>query len=201
MKVERGELVSLESGQRAPDDRARGRPEVGVIGGRDRGPNEVTRRHFDGRRGGGFDIGHTIDVQRLPAPPRLAPGMSEDRPFLGLVGGAAQWLFLRGDVVSLTVSAAAELAERPSEEIAERFWADTAVALDLDPDERPPIRIVKERRATFAQTPEALRRRAPARTKWRNLVLAGDWTDTGFPATIESAVRSGRAAAGIVTEN
>ena len=126
--------------------------------------------------------------------------MSEDRPFLGLVGGAAQWLFLRGDVVSLTVSAAAELAERPSEEIAERFWADTAVALDLGPDERPPIRIVKERRATFAQTPEALRRRAPARTKWRNLVLAGDWTDTGFPATIESAVRSGRAAAGIVTE-
>ena len=137
---------------------------------------------------------------RLPAPPRLAPGMSEDRPFLGLVGGAAQWLFLRGDVVSLTVSAAAELAERPSEEIAERFWADTAVALDLDPDQRPPIRIVKERRATFAQTPQALRRRAPARTKWRNLVLAGDWTDTGFPATIESAVRSGRAAAGIVTE-
>ena len=79
--------------------------------------------------------------------------------------------------------------------------AALALALDLDPDKRPPVRIVKERRATFAQTPQALRRRAPARTKWRNLVLAGDWTDTGFPATIESAVRSGRAAAGIVTEN
>ena len=137
---------------------------------------------------------------RLAQAPPLAPGMTAERPFLGLVGGAAQWLFLRGDVVSLTVSAAAELAERPSEEIAERFWADTAVALDLDPAQRPPIRIVKERRATFAQTPESLRRRARARTKWRNLVLAGDWTDTGFPATIESAVRSGRTAAGIVTE-
>jgi squalene-associated FAD-dependent desaturase len=138
---------------------------------------------------------------RLPGPPRLPRGMSEDLPFLGVVGGAVQWLFLRGDLVSLTVSAAAELAERPSEEIAERFWADTAVALELDPARRPPIRIVKERRATFAQTPGALRRRAPARTRWRNLVLAGDWTDTGYPATIESAVRSGRAAAGIVTEN
>jgi squalene-associated FAD-dependent desaturase len=136
---------------------------------------------------------------RLAAPPRLPSDMSQDRPFIGLIGGAAQWLFLRGDVVSLTVSAAADLAERPTEESAERFWADTAVALELDPAERPPIRIVKERRATFAQTPEAIRRRAPARTRWRNLVLAGDWTDTGFPATIESAVRSGRAAAGMVT--
>ena len=137
---------------------------------------------------------------RLAGRPRLAPRMSQDQPFLGLVGGAAQWLFLRGDVVSLTTSAAADFADRPTEEIAERFRADAAAALDLDPGEQPQIRIVKERRATFAQTPEATRRRAPARTKWRNLVLAGDWTDTGFPATIESAVRSGRAAARIVTE-
>jgi squalene-associated FAD-dependent desaturase len=139
---------------------------------------------------------------RLPKPPPLAPGMTAERPFLGLIGGAAQWLFLRGDVVSLTVSAAAELVERPSEEIAARFWADTARALDLDPNpaQAPTIRIVKERRATFAQTPEALARRAPARTRWTNLALAGDWTDTGFPATIESAVRSGRAAAQLVTQ-
>ncbi len=138
---------------------------------------------------------------RLAEAPRLPPGMAEDRPFLGLVGGAAQWLFLRGDVVSLTVSAAAALSERPSEEIAGRFWAETARALGLDPAERPVIRIVKERRATFAQTPAALGRRAPARTRWANLALAGDWTDTGFPATIESAVRSGRAAARAVPGN
>jgi len=142
---------------------------------------------------------------RLAQAPPLAPGMTAERPFLGLVGGAAQWLFLRGDVVSLTASAAAELSTRPSEEIARRFWADTARALNLDPNldpaERPTIRIVKERQATFAQTPAALGRRAPARTRWANLALAGDWTDTGFPATIESAVRSGRAAARVVTED
>jgi uncharacterized protein with NAD-binding domain and iron-sulfur cluster len=59
--------------------------------------------------------------------------------------------------------------------------------------------VLKEKRATFAQTPEALARRAPAQTVWRNLFLAGDWTDTGYPATIESAVRSGRTAARLVS--
>ena len=136
---------------------------------------------------------------RLPRPPRLAPGMSAEVPFLGLVGSAAQWLFLRGDVVSLTVSAAEELVEEPGDDVAARLWADTAAALGLAPEPRPTMRIIKERRATFAQTPRALMSRPPARTEWQNLLLAGDWTDTGYPATIESAVRSGRAAARIVT--
>lgn len=137
---------------------------------------------------------------RLDAPPALPPGMAEDLPILGLVGGTAQWLFVRGDVVSLTVSAAEALAEEPSERVGERLWADTATALGLDPAPAPLVRVIKERRATFAQTPEALRRRPRARTPWVNLALAGDWTDTGYPATIESAVRSGRAAAQVVAD-
>jgi squalene-associated FAD-dependent desaturase len=128
---------------------------------------------------------------RLDTPPRLPP----DLPFLGLVGGSADWLFLRGDVVSLTVSAAAALAEERNEAIAERLWRDTAQALALPSEPAPLMRVIKERRATFAQTPASLSRRPPATTRWRNLLLAGDWTDTGYPATIESAVRSGRAAA------
>lgn len=138
---------------------------------------------------------------RLPAPPPHAPGMAPELPLLGLVGGTAHWLFLRGDVVSLTVSAAGALAEAPNEAIARRLWADTAAALGLDPALDPPVRVIKEKRATFAQTPAALARRPPARTDWANLALAGDWTDTGYPATIESAVRSGRAAAQVVTES
>lgn len=136
---------------------------------------------------------------RLPEPPRLPPGMSAELPLLGLVGGLGQWLVLRGAVASLTVSAAAEIVDRPAESLAARFWAETAQALGLDPAPMPPVRVVKERRATFAQTPAALRRRPPARTAWDNLALAGDWTDTGYPATIESAVRSGRTAARLVT--
>ncbi|MPZ10383.1 MAG: FAD-dependent oxidoreductase [Kiloniellaceae bacterium] len=135
---------------------------------------------------------------RLPAGARPARALAPELPILGLVGGAADWLFLRDDVVSLTVSAAEDLAERPSEEIAALMWRDTARALGLDPAGRPVSRIIKEKRATLAQTPAALRLRPGPRTRWANLALAGDWTDTGYPATIESAVRSGAAAAALL---
>ncbi len=131
---------------------------------------------------------------RLSRPP---PALPEGAPFLGLIGGAAHWLFLRGDVVSVTVSAADALADRPAEEIAARLWADVARALALDAAAQPPCRIIKERRATFAQTPDEIARRAPARSGIANLFLAGDWTDTGLPATIEGAIVSGETAAAL----
>jgi squalene-associated FAD-dependent desaturase len=132
---------------------------------------------------------------RLPEDARPTRQLDPDLPVLGLVGGAADWLFLRDDVVSLTVSAAEALVERSGDEIAGLMWRDTARALGLDPGGEPVIRIIKEKRATLAQTPAALRLRPPAQTAWQNVVLAGDWIDTGYPATIESAVRSGAAAA------
>ena len=128
---------------------------------------------------------------RLTAPVTL-PGGS---PLLGLIGGAAQWVFLRGDVASVTVSAADALAEEPSEDIAETLWRDVARALELGNAPLPAHRVVKERRATFAQTPAETARRPSARTRWPNLFLAGDWTDTGLPATVESAALSGHTAA------
>ncbi|MGH6920928.1 MAG: hydroxysqualene dehydroxylase, partial [Geminicoccaceae bacterium] len=124
------------------------------------------------------------------------PHALPDRPVLmGLIGGTAQWLFVREDLVSLTVSAADALVEAPADTIAALLWADTARALDLPASPQPPGRIVKERRATFAQTPAAVATRPGARTPWPNLFLAGDWTATGLPATIESAIRSGHTAA------
>lgn len=116
--------------------------------------------------------------------------------FLGVLGGAAHWIFGREDVVSVTVSAADELASRPSTEVAGLLWRDARRALGLPADEaQPPARVIKERRATFAQVPASLRRRPGCRTRLANLKLAGDWTDTHLPATIEGAVRSGRTAA------
>ena len=50
---------------------------------------------------------------------------------------------------------------------------------------------------TFAATPAQDARRPPAKTRWRNLFLAGDWTQTGLPATIEGALRSGETAAAL----
>ncbi len=131
-------------------------------------------------------------------PPELAARvrLPEGSPLLGVFGGTAEWIFLRDDVASVTVSAADGLAGLPNDAIAERIWPDVRRALQL-PDGLQPeaIRIVNEKRATFAQTPEEVARRPATRTDLANLLLAGDWTDTGLPATIEGSIRSGRLAA------
>lgn len=116
---------------------------------------------------------------------------------LGIIGGTAHWLFAREDIASVTVSAADELAAKDADEIARLLWQDVARALGKPPSEPPPYRIVKEKRATFAQIPAMLTMRPPPRTAFENLFLAGDWTDTGLPATIEGAVLSGQRAAGL----
>ncbi|MFL7902562.1 hydroxysqualene dehydroxylase HpnE [Azospirillum argentinense] len=128
---------------------------------------------------------------RLPAPINLPGGL----PFLGLVGGTADWLFRRGDVLSVTVSDADALAGQPAEAVADTLWRDVAKALGAPGMALPPHRIIKERRATPDQSPVHAANRPDARTALKNLVLAGDWTKMGLPATLEGAVRSGEFAA------
>ncbi len=117
--------------------------------------------------------------------------------FVGLIGGTAEWVFVKPGVVSVTVSAANHLVDLPAEAIAERVWPDARAALGLAAP-MPPVRVVKERRATFAATPAQERLRPGARTGLANCALAGDWTATGLPATIEGAIRSGRQAAKVL---
>ena len=118
--------------------------------------------------------------------------------FVGVIGGTAEWVFRKRAVLSVTVSAADRLVDVPADELGLRLWRDVEQAYGLPSQPVPPAQIVKERRATFAATPAEIARRPPQRTQWRNLVLAGDWTDTGLPATIEGAVRSGQAAADLL---
>jgi len=118
-------------------------------------------------------------------------GETGDISFLGLVGGVSQWLFVRGDMASVTVSAADDLADDDADDIAARLWAEVAAALDLGAGPLGKHRIVKEKRATFAQTPEQVKLRRHLSVPWKNLCLAGDWTNTGLPATIEGSIRSG----------
>ena len=132
----------------------------------------------------------------LEEPVELPWGM----PFLGLTGTEAQWLFARGNSVSVTVSAADRLIDRSSDELADFLWAEIASVLGRERRPAPPCRIIKERRATIAQTPAEIARRPATRTAIRNLLLAGDWIDTGLPATIEGSVRSGFLAAQSILE-
>ncbi len=91
------------------------------------------------------------------------------------------------------------MIEAPRELLAQKIWADVAKLTGLG-EELPPWQIVKERRATFAALPQENAKRPGAQTRWRNLFLAGDWTATGLPATIEGAIRSGNRAAQLVTQ-
>ena len=121
--------------------------------------------------------------------------------FIGVLSGTAEWIFAKKGHISVTVSAANELVDDSAEEIAATVWPNVRDALKLPPEmdrEIPPYRVVKEKRATFAATAEQDARRPPAKTALTNLVLAGDWTQTGLPATIEGAIRSGRTAATIL---
>ncbi len=104
--------------------------------------------------------------------------------------------------VSVTISAANAMVDDTPMAIAERVWPEVADALGLGAvakEKMPPYRVVKERRATFAATAVQNARRPGAETTLAgNLVLAGDWTNTGLPATIEGAIRSGRVAADVL---
>jgi uncharacterized protein with NAD-binding domain and iron-sulfur cluster len=79
--------------------------------------------------------------------------------------------------------------------LANAVWREVAAAARLPDAPLPPWQVVRERRATIAADPRQQALRASARTAWPNVVLAGDWTDTGLPPTIESAIRSGERAA------
>lgn len=122
--------------------------------------------------------------------PSGAPAM------LGVIGATAEWIFAFDDRISVTVSCADAIVDQDREALALKIWADIAQALNINAA-MPAWQIVKEKRATFAATPAQDARRPQAQTRWRNLFLAGDWTQTGLPATIEGALRSGETAAAL----
>ncbi|MFA7306249.1 MAG: hydroxysqualene dehydroxylase HpnE [Hyphomicrobium sp.] len=113
---------------------------------------------------------------------------------IGVINGTTEWLFAFDDRLSVTVSAADRFNEADREPLARQIWSEVAKIAGLNAP-LPPWQIVKERRATFAATPEQDALRPSTETRWRNLFLAGDWTATGLPATIEGAIRSGDKAA------
>ena len=117
---------------------------------------------------------------------------------MGLVNSLSEWLFAYPDRLSVTISGADRLLDRPREELAGEIWAEVARLTGL-PEATPPWQIVKERRATLAASPAEERRRPSTVTRWPNLVLAGDWVATGLPGTIEGAIRSGAAASRALT--
>jgi len=126
-----------------------------------------------------------------------------DLPFAAFVGGRVQWVFNKskmrpdlsegpGQHLVISLSGAREYIGQPSETLAQTFARELEQLLPRAGQARlDRSLVVKERQATFAAAPGSAAHRLPSRTPVDNLFLAGDWTATGWPATMESAVRSG----------
>ncbi|MGF1463517.1 MAG: hydroxysqualene dehydroxylase HpnE [Maricaulaceae bacterium] len=138
-----------------------------------------------------------VNVHFRTATPAPKP---EGAPFLGLIHTRTHWAFVRDDVVSVTISAGAKAGAEDRAALTETVWAEVKAALNLTDDAPVASRVVVEKRATFDQSPAGVARRPKPVTPLRNLFLAGDWTDTGLPATLESATLSGHRAANTAME-
>lgn len=118
---------------------------------------------------------------------------------LGLLGSMSHWLFVRDDVASVTISAGDDAAKMDKETLARTVWSEIAPQIGQDGNDLPERwRVLTERRATFKGTVEQISKRPGVPTKWRNLMLCGDWVDNGLPSTIEGSIRSGQTAAQVV---
>ena len=99
-----------------------------------------------------------------------------DMPFLGLVNAETHWIFVRDNIVSLTISAANNLADSPNWEIANKLWSEVGAVLGPTASRLPAWRIIKERRATFAQIPSQVNARPGTATRSETF----SWPATGL---------------------
>ncbi len=151
-------------------------------------------------------------LQRLESSPIICVHVWLDRevtksPFVGLIGTTTQWLFNKRRIferhgmrhpgyLSFVISGARRLVDRPSDELLEIVMNDLRAMIPGSRDAKVLRALVlKEKNATMAPDPASDALRPPVTTPLRNFSLAGDWVQTGLPATIESAVVAGRTAA------
>jgi protoporphyrinogen oxidase len=115
--------------------------------------------------------------------------------FYGLLDSPVQWVFNKGTHLTVVISNVDKIIDASKEEIIELILSELKKYIHLERSEINTYKIIKEKRAAFIPSNDILDKRPSAYTPFKNLFLAGDWTDTGLPATIESAVKSGRLAA------
>jgi squalene-associated FAD-dependent desaturase len=154
-------------------------------------------------------LAHPDEVASLSTSPIVNLHVVYDRrvmpfPLAAAVGSPVQWIFDRnasggapgGQYLAVSLSAATEEMSMSGEELRARYLPALA---ELFPEAgRASVErflVIREHAATFRASPGTAARRAGARSLLSGLALAGSYTDTGWPATMEGAVRSGRAAA------
>lgn len=118
-----------------------------------------------------------------------------DEMFYGLLDSPLHWVFRKEDHLNIVISNADYLVEKSTEEIFHFVVTELSKFFNITLSKIKSYKIIKEKRATFIPSNKILSHRPKSKTKIENLLLAGDWIDTDLPATIESAIKSGRLAA------
>jgi squalene-associated FAD-dependent desaturase len=132
---------------------------------------------------------------------QYAPHVRLPQPMLGLTGGMGQWVFDRGllcgqpGLLTVVISARGEHEKLDHDQLAARLHLELLREFPALPGAPLWTKVIAEQRATFACTPDL--QRPPQRTPVPGLYLAGDYTDSPYPGTLEAAVRSGMACAGL----
>ncbi|MBT8392848.1 MAG: FAD-dependent oxidoreductase, partial [Ignavibacteria bacterium] len=119
--------------------------------------------------------------------------------FYGLINSPVHWVFNKDTHLNLVISDADHLVSKSDDETLEMVTIELKKFFNLNPRSITHHKIIKEKRATFVPSADVLNDRPTQKTNIKNLVLAGDWVDTKLPSTIESAVKSGRIAADIIS--
>ena len=115
--------------------------------------------------------------------------------FYGLLDSTLHWIFVKEKHINIVISDANYLADKSKEDIYDLVEEELLQFTAITRSDILKYKIIKEKRATFIPTIKTLNMRPDCKTSIKNLFLAGDWTNTGLPSTIESAVKSGRIAA------
>jgi squalene-associated FAD-dependent desaturase len=142
-------------------------------------------------------VGVNLWLDRVVMPEPLAAVIGHDETYWVFDKGALLGLDLaEGQYLTISISGARRYLDHSREQMLAQVRRDLeAVFPALRAAQITQALVIKERQATFAAAPGSLAHRLPAATPVRGLYLAGAWTDTGWPATMEGAVRSGHAAA------
>jgi squalene-associated FAD-dependent desaturase len=118
-----------------------------------------------------------------------------NKEFYAFNNSELHWLFNKQTHWNIVISNADKFMEMPKEKIFSFVLDELGKFISITKSDISDYKIIKEKRATFVPDEKTLRNRPSAETKIYNLFLAGDWIETKLPATIESAVKSGRLAA------
>jgi squalene-associated FAD-dependent desaturase len=123
------------------------------------------------------------------------------KPFYGLIGSHVHWIFNHPTHITIVISDADEGIEKDKNELFDLVLKELSKYAGIKKEDVASFKVIKEKRATFIPDNNSLNKRASITTPFTNLILAGDWIDTGLPSTIEGAVKSGRTAAELVKQS